>query len=162
MAGLRNFLLRFRPVGSPGRAAPGGVPADRTAELTAELEPPLTLLEGTEDEARHIREGAAREAAEKRRTAERRAREIVERARSRASEAQARNADRVRREAEAEAAELLATAEREAAAVRRRAEERTPPLLDRVARLVAEDIGTPPQAPAGSSPRPGDAGRGNP
>lgn len=162
MAGLRNVLLRFRPVGSPGRAAPGGVPAERTAELTAELEPPLTLLEGTEDEARRIREGAAREATEKRRAAERRAREIVEPARSRARETRATSTARVRHEAEAEAAELLAGAEREAAAVRRRAGEHTPRLLDRVARLVAEDIGTPPQAPAGDFRRPGDAGRGNP
>ncbi|QKV90602.1 hypothetical protein HUT19_01495 [Streptomyces sp. NA02950] len=163
MAGLRDFLLRFRPVGSPGRASPGGVPADRTAELAAELEPPLALLEGAEDEARHIRNSAAREAAAKRRAAERRAEEIVEHARDRAREVRATSAARVRRDAETEAAELLATAQREAAAVRRRAEERMPALLDRVARLVAEDIGTP-RTPTGEPPSSGgpDSGRRDP
>ncbi|MFF7652514.1 hypothetical protein ACFZCY_22275 [Streptomyces sp. NPDC007983] len=159
MAGLRDFLLRFRPVGSPGRAAPGGVPADRTAELTAELDPPLALLEEAEEEARHIRDGAAREAAERRRAAERQAQEIVESSQDRAREVRATSAARVRRNAEAEAAELLATAQRETAAVRRRAEERMPRLLDRVADMVAEDIETP-HAPAKG--RPGDAGRRNP
>ncbi|MFI0821277.1 hypothetical protein ACH4TX_37540 [Streptomyces sp. NPDC021098] len=158
MAGLRDFLLRFRPVGSPGRAAPGGVPADRTVELTAELEPPLALLEGAGEEARRIREDAAREAAERRSAAEHRAQEVVERARDRARAVRAASAARVRREAETEAAELFARAEREATAVRRRAEERMPPLLDRVARLVAEDMGAPP-IPTGGSRRPGDAGR---
>ncbi|MEU1799462.1 hypothetical protein [Streptomyces sp. NPDC019937] len=156
MAGLRDFLLRFRPVGSPGRAAPGGVPADRTAELTAELQPPLSLLEGAEEEAGHIRDGAAREAAERRHAAERRAREIVESAQGRAREVRAATSARIRRDAEAEAAELLATARRESAAVRRRAEERMPRLLDRVADLVADDIESPP-TPAGG--RPGDAAR---
>ncbi|WP_055557996.1 hypothetical protein [Streptomyces sp. NBRC 110028] len=159
MAGLRDFLLRFRPVGSPGRAAPGGVPADRTAELTAELQPPLSLLEEAEEEARRIRDGAAREAAERRRAAERRAREIVGSAQDRARQARTTSAARIRRDAEAEAAELLATAQREAVAVRRRAEERMPRLLDRVADLVAEDIEVPP-APAGD--RPQGAGRRGP
>ncbi|MGR3939027.1 hypothetical protein [Streptomyces sp. BRA346] len=159
MAGLRDFLLRFRPVGSPGRAAPGGVPADRTAELTAELDPPLSLLEEAEAEARHIRDGAAREAAERRRAAERRAQEIVKSAQDRAREVRATNAARVRRDAETEAAELLATAQREAAAVRRRAEERMPRLLDRVAHLVAKDIELPDATARG---RPGNAGQRNP
>ncbi|MER8162028.1 hypothetical protein [Streptomyces sp. NPDC094472] len=141
MAGFRDFLLRFRTAGSPGQAAPGGVPADRARELTAELEPPLSLLEEAEAEARGIRDGAARTAAAKRREAERQAEEIVEQASARARDLRVQSAARVRREAEAEAAELLAAAEREVSAVRSRAEARMPVLLDRVAQLVAEDIG---------------------
>jgi hypothetical protein len=37
---LRDFLERFRPVGTPGASATG-VAADRTAERAAELEPAL-------------------------------------------------------------------------------------------------------------------------
>ncbi|MEU5644472.1 hypothetical protein [Streptomyces milbemycinicus] len=143
MAGFRDFLLRFRPVGSPGRAAPGGVPADRAAELAAELAPPLSYLEEFEAEARGIREEAARTAAERRRKAKRQADTIVERARARADEVRAEAAARVRRAAEAEAAELLATAERDAVVMRSRARARMPGLLDRVARLVIEDVETP-------------------
>ncbi|MEU8875954.1 hypothetical protein AB0D24_33345 [Streptomyces javensis] len=155
MAGFRDFLLRFRPVGSPGRAAPGGVPADRVAELTAELKPPLSLLEEAEAEARDIRDEAARTAAERRRAAEREAEEIVGQASARAQDLRARMAARVRCQAEAEAAELLAAAEREVAAVRSRSEARMPALLDRVARLVAEDIGMPPAPGAGGRGAPG-------
>ncbi|MFD8544495.1 hypothetical protein [Streptomyces sp. NPDC059649] len=143
MAGFRDFLLRFRPVGPPGRAAPGGVPADRSAELSAELEPPLTLLERAEAEARTVREEAARTADETRRAAERQAEEIVARARARAHDVRAGSADRVRRAAESEAAELLASSERTTAILRRRADARLPELLDRVAALVAEDLGDP-------------------
>ncbi|MFI9080227.1 hypothetical protein ACIGW8_27825 [Streptomyces sioyaensis] len=140
MAGFRDFLMRFRPAGSPGRAAPGGVPADRSAELSAELEPSLALLERAETEARTIREQAARRAAETRRGAEREAAEIVARAHARAHGIRAESVDRVRRAAEAEAAELLASAEREAAVVRRRADARMPVLLDRVSALVTEEL----------------------
>jgi V/A-type H+/Na+-transporting ATPase subunit B len=97
VAGFRDFLLRFRRVGSPGRAAPGGVPADRAAELAAELAPPLSLLEEVEAEARRIREEAARVAADRRRDAERQADTIVGRARARADEVRAQAAARVRR-----------------------------------------------------------------
>ncbi|MFE2183443.1 hypothetical protein [Streptomyces sp. NPDC059455] len=155
MAGFRDFLLRFRPVGSPGRAAPGGVPADRAAELTAELEPPLSLLEEAEAEARGIRDEAARTAAERCRAAERQAEEIVEQASARAQGLRARTAARGRGQAEAEAAELLAASEREVSAVRSRVEARMPALLDRVARLVAEDIRMPPARGAGDPMAPG-------
>ncbi|ARF53377.1 hypothetical protein [Streptomyces gilvosporeus] len=141
MAGFRDFLMRFRPVGPPGRAAPGGVPADRSAELAAELEPSLALLERAEAEAQSIREQAARRAAETRRGAERQAAEIVERAHARAHDLRAQSADRARRAAEAQAAELVASAERAAAAVHRRADARMPALLARVSALVAEELG---------------------
>src|SRR5512135_1507062 len=49
MADLRDFLARFRPAGTPG-AARAGVPADRPAELEAEVGPVLALLAGTDAE----------------------------------------------------------------------------------------------------------------
>ncbi|MFE1934121.1 hypothetical protein [Streptomyces sp. NPDC056669] len=115
----------------------------------------MSLLEEAEAEARGIRDGAARTAAAKCREAERQAEEIVERASARARDLRAQSAAGVRREAEAEAAELLAASEREVSAVRSRAEARMPGLLDRVARLVAEDIGMPPAPGAGDPMAPG-------
>ena len=39
MPSARDMLQRFRPIGTPGAAAPAGVPADRAAELGRELQP---------------------------------------------------------------------------------------------------------------------------
>ncbi|HEX9033118.1 MAG TPA: hypothetical protein VF834_14860 [Streptosporangiaceae bacterium] len=54
MPQLGDFLSRFRPAGAPGAASRAGVPADRTAELSAELEPVLALLAETEAECNRI------------------------------------------------------------------------------------------------------------
>ncbi|MFF4948791.1 hypothetical protein [Streptomyces chattanoogensis] len=155
MAGFRDFLMRFRPAGAPGRAAPGGVPVDRSVELSAELEPSLSLLEQAEAEARAVKQQAARTAEERRLGAEREAEEIVARARARARDVRAQSADRVRRAAEAEAEELLASAEREVVEVRRRAKARMPGLVDRVSAVVWEELvdssAATPRAPGASS-----------
>lgn len=143
MAGFRDFLMRFRPVGSPGRAAPVGVPADRSAELTAELEPPLALLEEAEAQARSIRAEAARTVARQKRDAEHRAARIVREAHVRSRDVRTQSADRVRREAEAEAAELIAAADRQTAATRRRARARMPAAVDRVLELVVDELAGP-------------------
>ncbi|WP_189786532.1 hypothetical protein [Streptomyces capitiformicae] len=140
MTGFRDFLTRFRPAASPGRAAPGGVPADRSAELRAELAPPLALLEQAEAEARAIRERADVAAASRRREAARQAEEIVAEARAEADRVRERAADQVLRAAEDEATALLDEAEREAVAVRDRAGSRTPALAARVVALVLENL----------------------
>jgi vacuolar-type H+-ATPase subunit H len=145
--------MRFRRIGPPGRAAPGGVPADRSAELVAELMPPLSLLDQAEAQARSIREQAARTAAGRRGEAERRAEEIVALAHSRAAGVRARSADRVRRAVEAEAAGILASAEREAAEIRHRAQTRMPLLLDHVSALVIEGMSEHRGQPREGSPR---------
>ncbi|MET9848345.1 hypothetical protein ACFZC6_38045 [Streptomyces ossamyceticus] len=158
MTGLRDFLTRFRPAASPGRAAPSGVPADRSAELRAELAPPLALLEQAESDARTVREQADDAAASLRHEAERQAEATVVAARAEARRVQARTAEQVLRAAEGEAAALLAEAEREAVAVRDRARSRTPALADRVLALVLEDLAEERerQAPEREHPREGD------
>ncbi|KUO19290.1 hypothetical protein [Streptomyces dysideae] len=83
----------FRPAASPGRAAPSGVPADRSAELRAELAPPLALLEQAEAEARTVGERAAAAAASRRQEAERQAEAIVAEAREEARRVRARTAE---------------------------------------------------------------------
>ncbi|MFC8244652.1 hypothetical protein [Streptomyces chartreusis] len=140
MTGFRDFLTRFRPAASPGRAAPSGVPADRSAELRAELAPPLALLAQSEADARTVRERAEAAAASRRRNAEQQAERIVATARAEADGVRERAAEQALRAAEGEAATLVAEAEREAAAVRQSAERRTPALADRVVALVREDL----------------------
>jgi hypothetical protein len=159
VAGFRDFLMRFRPVGLPGPAAAGGVPADRSAELAAELEPPLVLLEETEAEARAVREWADEEAARRRRAAERTVKDIVEQARARAPAVREQSAALIRDATEAEAMELLAAAARDTVALRRRIELRTPALVDRLVNALVEELtapdderqegGPPPWAPGG-------------
>jgi len=53
MPPMRDFLQRFRPAGAPG-AARTAVPADPRRELAAELEPVLTMLDGTATECAEI------------------------------------------------------------------------------------------------------------
>ncbi|MEU8865711.1 hypothetical protein [Streptomyces umbrinus] len=150
MAGFRDFLTRFRPAATPGRAAPGGVPADRSAVFAAELVPPLALLDQAEAEARSIRERAARAAEEKRREAEARAEQIVAAAHADARLVRAESADRTVHEAETEAADLRDRAIHEVAAVRERATARMPLLIDRVAALTAEEL-TPLREPSSTT-----------
>ncbi|CAL2057002.1 protein of unknown function [Streptomyces murinus] len=80
---LRDFLERFRPTGTPGASA-AGVPADRTAERAAELEPALARLTDAQQEAERIRAAARRTAEALRRDAAREAEQIVAAARERA------------------------------------------------------------------------------
>ncbi|WBO62194.1 hypothetical protein [Streptomyces camelliae] len=154
MAGFRDFLMRFRPVGLPGPAAAGGVPADRTAELAAELEPQLALLQETEAEARRVRERAAAEAVRRREAAGRTATEIVDQARAAAPRVRQQSAARIHDATAAEAAALLAAAERDLAALRDRVELRLPALVERVVAEAVEDLsGTDDGQWEGGSPR---------
>ncbi|MEU9045746.1 MULTISPECIES: hypothetical protein [unclassified Kitasatospora] len=132
MVTFRDFLARFRPTGAPGASATG-VPADRAAELAAELGPSLDELTEAQEEAAAIRAAAAQEAENMRRTAARRAEEIVAEARHQAPQVREEAASAVRRPAEAEAGGLLAAADRVVTDARRRVAERMPALVDRAA-----------------------------
>ncbi|MFF3127588.1 hypothetical protein ACFVRD_36070 [Streptomyces sp. NPDC057908] len=124
MAAFRDFLMRFRPAGSPGRAAPTGVPADRSADLSAELVPVLSRLEQAETEAQRIREEAAQQVEQNRRATADKAEEIVRQARIRAREERAESAAQASGLAKSEAARCLTESEREAALLRHRAQQR--------------------------------------
>ncbi|MCQ4042727.1 hypothetical protein ACFOSC_10425 [Streptantibioticus rubrisoli] len=157
MAGFRDFLMRFRPASAPGPTATG-VPADRSAELAAELAPPLALLEEAETEARTIRESAAEEARRIRRDGDLRAARLVAEAQERAASLWQETAAQTRAAAEREAAELLASGDRAVTALRRRARERMPGLVDLVVAEVRHGLegsgpdaeGRPRWAPDGS------------
>ena len=124
MLSARDLLDRFRPVGAPGAAAPAGVPADRVAELSRELQPVFDELVEVQRQCAELRTAAAAEATARRGAGAARARAIVAAARLDAEAQRADAAARERRETEQESAATIAAAEREAAEIHRRAEER--------------------------------------
>jgi cell division septum initiation protein DivIVA len=127
---VRDFLERFRPAGAPGPAA-AAVPADRRAELAAELEPVFALVAGAEAEsaaivtegmadARRILELAGEEAAH-----------LVARARERAAAERAGAAAAALAPVEGERADPVAEARHAAEAIRGRAAVLVPELTGR-------------------------------
>ena len=143
MTQARDFLDRFRPAGAPGPAARAGVPADRAAELAAEVEPVLALLDDTQAECDQIIEWARQEA--DRIAAEAHA-ELA-----RIGQEAARNARAVRDEA---AAEVLAQASAEVQKTTAEAGQQAL-RIGRLARrrlpgLVAVAVGTVRAGPAGA------------
>lgn len=140
----RDVLARFRPAGTPGAPAAAGVPADRVAERSAELEPVLARISDTQAEAARLLEQARAEADRRRASAAARAEATRATALQGAVTARADAAAAVRRRAEEEGAGIAAEAEREAAAVLDLARRRTPPLVDRVVAGVRADLGLPP------------------
>jgi len=101
----RDFLDRFRPAGAPGAASRAGVPANRAAELSAELGPTLALLAETDAECGRIVAAARRDA-----------KWIADSAREQAATLAADAQDRARAAREAAVEQALAAARAEASA----------------------------------------------
>jgi hypothetical protein len=57
-----DFLSRFKPSAAPGSASQAGVPADRAAQLAAELEPVLGMLAPTRERCAAIAADGEQEA----------------------------------------------------------------------------------------------------
>lgn len=142
MADLRDFLARFRPAGAPG-AARAGVPADRSAELEAELGPVLALLAGTEAECGRLIEQARRDAARVTDQARAEAAAISAAAGRRAAAAREQAGRQAVAAARDEAAMAAQDAERQAARIREIAAQRMPALVgqavDMIRRLTPDD-----------------------
>jgi vacuolar-type H+-ATPase subunit E/Vma4 len=79
--GVRDFLERLRPSGTPGAPSVAGVPADRLAEHATELEAVFALLEDVQAQAARIRSAADEEARRRRDEAQAQADGIVAAAR---------------------------------------------------------------------------------
>ena len=133
----RAFLERFRPVGTPGAAAARGVPADRVAELAAELAPVFDLLTATQERGDRIRTAADQEADRRCIEALSGAEAMVSAARRLAESERAAAAADLARAADVEAAQLLAAAARDADAVRQSAGRRMPDLAAAVRSVMA-------------------------
>lgn len=136
----RDILQRFRPAGTPGAATPTGVPADRVAEVAAELEPVLALLADAVQEADRVRAEGRAEAERRRQRSAEQAGALVASAHRQAQAARSDAALQAARDVEAEAATTLAEAERAAAAVRQRAAERLPRYVDRAVAMAREEM----------------------
>ena len=139
----RDFLDRFRPAGTPGAAAQGGVPADRTADMATELEPVFMLLDDVHAAAARIIRRAAEQADKIRQDAGRQAAEIVARAQAQAGTARAEAAVQSRALTAAENTRMEAERDRELEELRARAETRMPDYNDRVvagARALLEEF----------------------
>jgi hypothetical protein len=143
---LGDFLSRFRPAGAPGAAGRAGIPADRAAELSAELDPVLAMLAATDAEC-------ARLVAEAEQEASRIAAEAQDRAVSIAADG-ARRAERARGEA---AAQVLAAAQAEGGQAERaaaeRARTRSGPSEDDVRALIQAGVDLVRSIPDGSAGR---------
>ncbi|MGW2209721.1 hypothetical protein [Streptomyces sp. NPDC001781] len=126
---LRDFLERFRPAGTPGASATG-VPADRSAERAAELEPALARLTDVQQQVARIRDGAEEAARALRLNAVREAEQIEADAREQAPVIRRQAAEPLLRAAGQEAAAVRAAGDRTASAIRERAGERMPHLVD--------------------------------
>jgi len=131
-----EWLRRLRPAAAPGPAAPAGVPADRVAELDAELAPVFEALRDTVAAAAEI-VAAAEGEAERRRTAASAEEAALRAAATRqAAAAEAEAAAGVARALDEERARVLADAHREADAVAGRARTRLPAVVARVVGAV--------------------------
>jgi hypothetical protein len=138
----RDILQRFRSAGTPGAATAPGVPADRVAELSAELEPVLAQLAAVQEEVSRIRGDAQREAERRRQAAVEHAGALVAAAHREAAAERADAARRLAGHVEEETAATLAAAEQDAMAVRHRAEERLPSYVERVVSATRAALST--------------------
>jgi hypothetical protein len=141
MPTVRELLNRFRPAGAPGRAGRAGVPADRAAELSAELAPVFQALAATTAEAAALRSAAATEAAARGVSAAREAQETVAEAHRIASAQRAAAFGVAQADADAETAKLLEEGRRAAGDIHERAERRLPALVDSVVATALREVG---------------------
>lgn len=139
---VRDFLERLRPSGTPGTAALSAVPADRVAELSAELEAVLARVVDVQTEATRIRRDAAAEAERRRDAAVAQARGIVDEARRTAEAERRQAAASAQSQAAADRRHSVEDARRQAAAVAELARSREPELVSRVLALARVEIDT--------------------
>jgi hypothetical protein len=133
---LGDFLNRFRPAGAPGAASQVGVPADRAAELSAELSPVLARLAATEAECAWIIADANDDARRITDEAQGQAARIAADGRRRAQLARAEAAAGVLTAARAQASQAEWTAAERARARPRPAEDQVRALTAQAVRLV--------------------------
>lgn len=144
MAAPSEFLRRFRVHVVPG--APGAVPApaDRSAELEAEVAPIFAALEEAQRDATVIVAETERDAAAGRATAVEHGQRLVADARAGCDAARAAALEHVLAGADRERDRLLAGGRAEADRIARVAAERMPALIDDVVRRVLAQAEAPP------------------
>lgn len=140
MPRVRDLLYRFRPSGSPGAATASGVPADRTVELAAELEPVFAQLAVTERECADLRaRGRADAEAIRRRDAEE-ARSILATGRALVEAERASALTGTRDQGEAESRATVLAGQEHADHIRRHVEDSLPLYVDLVVSSVRSQL----------------------
>jgi vacuolar-type H+-ATPase subunit H len=152
MASARDLLERFRPAGTPGAAAPAGVPYDHAAALEDELRPVLALLSPTEERCTTRVQEAVASADQIRADASARKAALLAKARLQAEVARAEAAEGLQRRSDEEAAAEMEQAAKAAGEVRARARHRLPEITARVLAATRAALTAPGQD------RPGAAG----
>ncbi|MHB8275330.1 MAG: hypothetical protein ACYDC9_11300, partial [Dermatophilaceae bacterium] len=137
MVRVRDVLHSFRPAGAPGAAGAAGVPADRGADIAAELEPVFAQLARTEHECVDIAVRAGQTAAKVRAGEAERARATLAAARERMDAERAAAVAQMRPNALANSTAAAVAAEREVVEIRRRAGEHMGSYVD----LVVASVG---------------------
>jgi hypothetical protein len=105
-----DILSRFKSAAAPGAASQAGVPADRAAQLAAELEPVLEMLAKTRERCAAIAADGELEAARIARRAADRAAAIASEGSERAAAARDAAAEQVMSAAQAQVAAELSAA----------------------------------------------------
>ncbi len=136
----RDILERWRPSATPGPPTAAGVPADRVAERSAELEAVLSLLTEAQAEADRIRSDAAAEADRRRAAGHERARALIAEAHRTARSERSAAAAAAEAAGAAAADEIRDRATQESLATLARARARQPALVAAVAARAREEL----------------------
>ena len=135
LVSTRDLLERWRPSATPGAPAAAGVPADRVAERSAELEMVLSLLTEAQAEADRIRSDAIAEAARHRAAAHEQGQALINEAHRRAKAERSAAAAAAHAAGRESAQQIMDSASREAVSMAERARTREPALI---AQIVAQ------------------------
>lgn len=138
-----RLLRRFLPAGAPGPAGLAGVPADRVADVTAELAPVFAALAATEVQCDEVLEGGRRDALDAGQRATELVRVIAATAERRAAAERLDALARAQRATEEHTATELAAARAEADRVHGDALERMSGYVAQVTAVVAAMLAAP-------------------
>lgn len=141
MVALLEVLSRFRPAGVAGAPAGAAVPADRTADRDAELEPVFAALHDAQTQVREILARAARAAEAIRADGERQAQQLLRDARGRAPFERENAARQTRIETDAYCAAVLDRSSIHAESVRRLAQPSVSDLVDQTVAALFQRLG---------------------
>ena len=128
----RDILERWRPSATPGAPSAAGVPADRVAERSAELEGVLALLADAQVEVQSIRSAAVAEAARRRAAAKEQGRTLIAEAQRTAQADRSAAAATAHAAGQESAGRIRAQAQLEAESIAELAAARQPALIARV------------------------------
>lgn len=136
----RDLLERWRPSAAPGAPSAAGVPADRVAERSAELEPVLGLLADVQAEVDRIRSDTVAEAARRRAAAHEQSRALIREAQRQAHAERSAAAAAAQAAGKESATRILAQAHRDSRSIAERSQARESTLVEQVLGQARDEI----------------------